>query len=227
MADGLKSYLFGEDCRETIARGLPYHYVWTSPPDYAEINLTPIKDDQKYVEFLSSIYSALTPSNGLITSLVTDRKYQGGILPKHKFLTELMLELGYRLLSHKIWIKGTSRSLFRLTYAHLLTFGTGQQLGQKQREKTFDCADFHLDVFFDKQGRDKDGQPASLITRCIRAHTKRNEVVFDPFMGRGSTAIAAVDCGRYFLGSEIDQEKQLETKRSLATSGVEVLTEIA
>jgi DNA modification methylase len=218
------NYLFREDCRKTIKRKLLYHYVWTSPPDYNEIGLRPIKDDETYVSFLSSIYSALNPKNGLITLLVSDRKYKGNIIPRHKIITEMMCDLGYNILTHKIWVKSNSRSLFFLQYAHIITFGTGKHLGQKQREDAYDTDEFHLDVFFDKQGKDKHSQPATLITKCILAHTKKHQVVFDPFIGRGSTAGASVDCKRYFIGSELDKDKHLETKRLLKKSGVKFLT---
>ena len=55
------NYLFREDCRKTLQKKITYHYVWTSPPDYSEIDLRPIRDDDKYVDFLSSIFSNLSP----------------------------------------------------------------------------------------------------------------------------------------------------------------------
>ena len=45
-------------------------------------------------------------------------------------------------------------------------------------------------------------KPLSLIAWCIRAFTKGP--VLDPYMGSGTTGVAAVNCGRAFVGIEID-----------------------
>jgi site-specific DNA-methyltransferase (adenine-specific) len=40
--------------------------------------------------------------------------------------------------------------------------------------------------------------------RCIRLFTYVDDIVLDPFMGSGTTAVAAVQNGRHFLGAETD-----------------------
>lgn len=49
-------------------------------------------------------------------------------------------------------------------------------------------------------------KPIELLQRIIKAHTKEGDVVFDCFSGSGSTMIAAANCNRSFIGSEIDEE---------------------
>ena len=44
------------------------------------------------------------------------------------------------------------------------------------------------------------------MKRCINAHLKTGETVYDPFMGSGTTAVAAFESGFNFLGTEIDKE---------------------
>lgn len=48
--------------------------------------------------------------------------------------------------------------------------------------------------------------PVALPERLIRLYTYRGELVLDPFMGAGSTAVAAVRTGRYFIGFDTEQE---------------------
>ena len=48
--------------------------------------------------------------------------------------------------------------------------------------------------------------PVELPRRLIDLYTFSDEVVLDPFMGSGATAIAAVELGRSFVGYEISQE---------------------
>jgi adenine-specific DNA-methyltransferase len=46
--------------------------------------------------------------------------------------------------------------------------------------------------------------PVRVIDRIVRACSRPGEVVLDPFMGSGSTAVAAVAAGRRAIGFEID-----------------------
>ena len=48
--------------------------------------------------------------------------------------------------------------------------------------------------------------PEELPYRCIQLYTFKGEVVLDPFMGSGQTAIAAIKAGRHYVGYEINEE---------------------
>lgn len=48
--------------------------------------------------------------------------------------------------------------------------------------------------------------PVVLPQRLIRALTKQGDVIFDPFMGSGTTGIAAIIEGRRFIGSETQKK---------------------
>ena len=47
-------------------------------------------------------------------------------------------------------------------------------------------------------------KPIKLMKWLIEKYTKYNEIVFDPFMGSGTTGVAALQLGRKFIGCEID-----------------------
>lgn len=49
-------------------------------------------------------------------------------------------------------------------------------------------------------------KPVELLKYLIRTYTKENEIVLDNCMGSGSTAIAAIETGRHYIGYELDPE---------------------
>lgn len=48
-------------------------------------------------------------------------------------------------------------------------------------------------------------KPVELLERCILKHSNENDIVFDGFMGSGSTAVACLKTNRSFIGVEIDE----------------------
>lgn len=47
-------------------------------------------------------------------------------------------------------------------------------------------------------------KPLSLVRRHILHATQQNDIILDPFIGSGTTAIAAAETGRQFIGFEIN-----------------------
>ncbi len=57
--------------------------------------------------------------------------------------------------------------------------------------------------------------PLELPTWFIRLLSKKGDVIFDPFIGSGTTAVAASLLDRYYIGIEKDQEFVNEARNSL------------
>lgn len=49
-------------------------------------------------------------------------------------------------------------------------------------------------------------KPIELIERCINKHSNEGDVVFDGFMGSGTTAVACNDMKRKYIGFELDKD---------------------
>ncbi len=65
-----------------------------------------------------------------------------------------------------------------------------------------------------KFGKHPTQKPVALLERIIRASTHPGEIVVDPFMGSGTTGVAALPLGRKFLGIEKEEEYfQLAVRR--------------
>ena len=48
--------------------------------------------------------------------------------------------------------------------------------------------------------------PPDLIEPCIRAGSKEGDIVLDPFMGSGTTAMVAKSLNRYYMGCELHED---------------------
>ena len=56
-----------------------------------------------------------------------------------------------------------------------------------------------------KLGHHPTQKPLALLERIILASTKPQAVIFDPFMGSGTTGVAAIKLGRQFIGVDNDK----------------------
>jgi DNA modification methylase len=188
---------FNESCFQTLKRGIPYAYVITSPPDYEELNLKP--DDPLYETFLRQLAVQLNPTNNAVTIILRDRKADAEIKQKHVMICELFKQQGWRLSSQKIWVRSFKVNLFRFMYSFILTF---------KRKKVSANGEMKLpDALFNEIHQVewfKDNFPPELIQKFVEVFTKPGEVVFDPFMGSGATAVACMNAHRKYLGAEIE-----------------------
>lgn len=49
-------------------------------------------------------------------------------------------------------------------------------------------------------------KPVKLIEELIKVHSNEGDLVLDPFMGSGTTAISAINTGRKYVGFELEKE---------------------
>ena len=193
----IENTIFHEDCLKTLKRDLEYDYVITSPPDFEEIGMNPKQMTFDYYEFLSARLNFFRPKNGVYTILISDRRFDGRILEKSKLVSDLC---GYDdLLSHKIWVKSYKTNLYRPNFVHILTFG------QKKHRTLPPIPDVFYDEF-KSVGKYRDNFSLAIVKQLILAYTNEQETVFDPFIGSGTTALACLQIGRKYIGSEIDPE---------------------
>ena len=48
--------------------------------------------------------------------------------------------------------------------------------------------------------------PTKLVETILTNFSRPGDIIFDPFMGTGTTALVAQQNGRHFIGSEIDPD---------------------
>jgi len=64
-------------------------------------------------------------------------------------------------------------------------------------------------------------KPEKLVAKIILASSKPNDIVFDPFLGSGTTSVVAKKLGRRYVGIEIDEQYCCLAEKRLDTGGNE------
>jgi site-specific DNA-methyltransferase (adenine-specific) len=68
-------------------------------------------------------------------------------------------------------------------------------------------------------GRHPTQKPLRLVRRALVACTREGDLVFDPFCGSGTTAVATKELNRSFVGAELEEEYAELAARRVAAAG--------
>ena len=115
-------------------------------------------------------------------------------------------------------MKGTGVNDYRVNYQHIMTFS---RKGAKRKP----VADFKPDVFIVNQSKYKNytyGMPVRIIELLVNNYTDKDNIVYDPFMGSGTTAEACENTRRRWIGSEIDKKYGELVKERMGLSETEL-----
>jgi DNA modification methylase len=207
------------------------HLMVTSPPynvgkDYDEdLSL------EDYLAFLDRVWKetkrVLVPGGRMCINVANlGRK---PYIPLHAFIAEQAIALGFLMRGEIIWNKAASASpstawgswrsagnpTLRDVHEYILVFckDSFKRQNPALRENTIgrdEFLEFDKSVWnFAAEPARKIGHPApfpvELPRRLIQMYTFQDEVVLDPFMGSGQTAIAAIKSNRHYIGYEIEE----------------------
>jgi len=76
--------------------------------------------------------------------------------------------------------------------------------------------------FYEEKNRYHPTQkPQKLIKRLVKASSNPLDIILDPFMGSGSTAVACIDENRKYIGFEIDLDYHLASLNRINQSSIE------
>jgi DNA modification methylase len=173
----------------------------TGPPDKEETEFKNDKDNLRYQNFLEESFTQvcrITKDNGFICITNTDRREKGGIFAKHIKVYQIMVKNGWRIKEYKILVKNNPEAvdLWRLTYSHIILYTKTGVIKNKDYE-------FMKDLWIFQMPKNKNLWPFDFPERIIKNCTTENDLVFDPFAGRGTALTVAKRLGRNYLGFEI------------------------
>ncbi len=161
-------------------------------------------------------------------------------IPLHSGIVQIMSELGFLMRGEVIWDKGSSAGgscawgswqsaanpTLRDSHEYILIFSKEDFQRKKHPSKKDTISrDEFLELTksiwkFNTESAKKVNHPApfpvELPRRLIQLYTFEGDVVLDPFMGSGSTAIAALQANRYFIGYDNCQEYVNVAKKRIA-----------
>jgi site-specific DNA-methyltransferase (adenine-specific) len=208
------------------------HLMVTSPPYNVGKEYDEDLSLDEYLAFLRNVwgevYRVLVPGGRVCINIANlGRK---PYIPLNGLIAREMTELGFLMRGEIIWDKASSASTstawgswksasnptLRDTHEYILVFSKGSFRrdkidGRKSTISREQFLEFTKSVWeFPSESARKVGHPApfpvELPYRLIQLYTFSNEIVLDPFMGSGQTALAALKAGRHFIGYEISGE---------------------
>jgi site-specific DNA-methyltransferase (adenine-specific) len=207
------------------------HLMVTSPPYNASKEYDQDLNLGEYLQMLNDVwqetYRVLVPGGRACINVANlGRK---PYIPLHGYIIDQMLEIGFLMRGEIIWNKAASASqstawgswqsasnpVLRDVHEYILVFSKETfRRGQENKENTIrkdDFLEWTKSVWnFPAASAKKIGHPApfpeELPHRLIQLYTYKGEIVLDPFVGSGTTCLAAIKADRHYLGYDIKEE---------------------
>jgi site-specific DNA-methyltransferase (adenine-specific) len=223
------------NCSSEDMKELPdcsVHLMVTSPPYNVGKEYDNDLTLEEYLAFLMRVwketYRVLVPGGRACINVANIGRKP--YIPLHASIMHDMIDLGFLMRGEIIWDKAASASTstawgswqsatnptLRDTHEYILVFSKGsfrrdRMDGRVSTISKDEFLEFTKSVWgMPSESAKKVGHPApfpvELPYRLIQLYTFSEEIVLDPFMGSGQTALAALKAGRHFVGYELSEE---------------------
>ncbi len=207
------------------------HLMITSPPYNVAKEYDEDLSLEEYLQFLNRVwretYRVLVPGGRVCINVANlGRK---PYIPLHSYIIQGMLEIGYLMRGEIIWNKAASASpstawgswlsaanpVLRDIHEYILIFCKetfSRKRGDKKNTiKKEQFLEWTKSVWtFPAVSAKKIGHPApfpeELPYRLIQLYSFKDDVVLDPFVGSGTTCLAALKTGRNYVGYDNNPE---------------------
>ena len=159
-------------------------------------------------------------------------------IPLSSYISIMMMEIGFNMRGEIIWNKAAGASpstawgswqsasnpTLRDIHEYILIFSKGEYKREKNnKENTIEREDFIAWTksiwTFNTESAKRIGHPApfpiELPYRLIQLYSFKDDIILDPFIGSGTTAIAALKSKRHYIGYETNKDYILLAKKRI------------
>lgn len=150
-------------------------------------------------------------------------------IPISDYISKIMLEIGFNMRGEIIWNKAASASpstawgswqsaanpTLRDIHEYILIFSKGSYKREKNKKENSISKEQFMEWTksiwtMNAESARRVGHPApfpeELPYRLIQLYSFKGDIILDPFMGSGTTALSAIKSDRRFVGYEINEE---------------------
>ncbi len=206
------------------------HLMITSPP----YNVSKEYDEdlglQEYLQLLKNVFTETyrVLVNGGRACINIANLGRKPYIPLSSYISQMMLELGFNMRGEIIWNKAASASpstawgswqsasnpTLRDIHEYILVFSKGDYKREKGTKENTISRDQFMEYTksiwtMNAESAKRIGHPApfpeELPFRLLQLYSFTNDIILDPFMGSGTTAVAALKNNRNFIGYEISE----------------------
>jgi len=207
------------------------HLMITSPPYNVSKEYDNNLSLQEYLELLRKVFTEtyrvlVNGGRACINIANVGRK---PYIPLSDYISQIMREIGFQMRGEIIWNKGAgagvsmawgswqsaSNPVLRDVHEYILVFSKGSfKREAKEKENTITKESFMewtksvwvMNPESARKAMHPAPFPVELPYRLIQLYSFKDDVILDPFIGSGTTGIAAVKSERKYIGYEINDE---------------------
>ena len=212
------------------------HLMITSPPYNVSKEYDEDLSLKEYLEMLRKVFAETyrVLVNGGRACINVANLGRKPYIPLSDYISQMMIEIGFNMRGEIIWNKAASASpstawgswmsasnpILRDIHEYILVFSKGDyKRDRKKQEKEIkqntitkeDFMEWTKSIWtFNAESARRVGHPApfpvDLPHRLIQLYSFTTDIILDPFMGSGTTAIAALKSNRKYIGFETNKE---------------------
>lgn len=207
------------------------HLMITSPPYNVSKEYDEDLSLQEYLQLLKTSFKETfrVLVNGGRACINVANLGRKPYIPLSDYISKIMIDIGFNMRGEIIWNKAASASpstawgswqsasnpTLRDIHEYILVFSKGEYKREKgKRENSITKEQFMewtKSIWtMNAESARRIGHPApfpeELPFRLIQLYSFKGDVILDPFMGSGTTAVSAIKSDRKFVGYDISQE---------------------